>query len=326
VGLGGLLKKAEHRRRLSADDGVDVPPLMIVSTTDECNLACKGCYACERGKSAHAGSTAERAAEILAEASELGVGVVLLAGGEPLLSRGWLDAMAEHPEMAGLVFTNGTLLDEARRAWFAKNRHIIPVLSIEGGEALTDSRRGDGVYAKVEAAMARLRYAGVPFGVSVTVTGENIGDILTDGFAEEYIGKGCRLFVFVEYVPVTAGTDSLMLTKADKARLTGFVANAERWHGALFIAFPGDEAQYGGCLAAGRGFINISTSGDVEPCPFAPYSDVNLRDTSLKDALKSDLLRVVRENHDKLIEGDGGCALWHNSEWLKTLTNRSDKP
>jgi MoaA/NifB/PqqE/SkfB family radical SAM enzyme len=320
VGLDRALKKAEHRRKLSAADGIDMPPMMIVSTTDECNLACKGCYACERGKTAHAGLTAERAAEILTEASELGVGVVLLAGGEPLLSHGWLDAMAEHPEMAGLVFTNGTLLDDARRVWFAGNRHIIPVLSIEGGEALTDSRRGDGVYAKVEAAMSGLCSAGVPFGVSVTVTSKNIGDILTDDFAVEYIDKGCRLFVFVEYVPVTAGTDSLMLTKVDKARLTEFAVNAERRHGALFIAFPGDEAQYGGCLAAGRGFINISTSGDLEPCPFAPFSDVNLRETSLKDALQSKLLRVVRENHDKLIEGDGGCALWHNREWLKTLT------
>jgi hypothetical protein len=51
---------------------------------------------------------------------------------------------------------------------------------------------------------------------------------------------------------------------------------------------------------------------------------VSLKERSLKEALQSELLRVVRENHDKLIEGDGGCALWHNREWLKTLT-RSEK-
>jgi MoaA/NifB/PqqE/SkfB family radical SAM enzyme len=317
--LSKSLKKAEHRRIIYAADNVDVPPLMIVSTTDECNLTCKGCYACERERSANAGLPDNRAAEILAEASELGISIVLFAGGEPLLSHGWLDAMARQSEMAALVFTNGTLFNETRRDWFTEHRHIIPVLSIEGGKILTDSRRGDGVYEKVAAAMSDLRSAGVPFGVSVTVTRENINDVLADSFIAEFIDRGCRLFVFVEYVPVTAGTDSLMLTKAEKEYLTEFAVNAELRHCAMFVAFPGDESQYGGCLAAGRGFINISASGDVEPCPFAPFSDVNLRKTPLKDALKSDLLRAVRENHDKLIEGGGGCALWHNREWLKTL-------
>jgi MoaA/NifB/PqqE/SkfB family radical SAM enzyme len=315
--LGVEMKQAERRR---AAEGVDVPPLMIVSTTDECNLSCKRCYARERGKAANAELADDRVSELLAEASELGVSIVLLAGGEPLLSHGWLDAMARHPEMAGLVFTNGTLLDADRRVWFEEHRHIFPLLSIEGGEAQTDLRRGSSVYAQVAAAMSSLQSAEVPFGVSITVTRENIEDILTDHFVTEYISKGCRLFVFVEYVPVTEGTDSLILTKAEKTRLTDFARNVKRRHSALFIAFPGDETQYGGCLAAGRGFLSISAGGDVEPCPFAPFSDVNLRDTSLKDALKSRLLRKVRENHDKLIEGSGGCALWHNREWLETIT------
>jgi MoaA/NifB/PqqE/SkfB family radical SAM enzyme len=318
------MKKAEQQRKKQAALGVDVPPLMIVSTTDECNLACKGCYACELGKSLNTGLPPQRAAEILDEASELGISIVLLAGGEPLLSHGWLDAMTEHPEMAGLVFSNGTLLDDTRCNWFAKNRHLFPVLSIEGDEAQTDSRRGDGVYAKAQTAMSKLHSAGVPFGVSITVTSNNINDVLRDSFIAEYIEKGCRLFIFVEYVPIAPGTDSLILTKTDKTALTEFALKAEGRHDALCIAFPGDESLYGGCLAAGRGFINISTSGDLEPCPFAPFSDVNLRDTPLKEALKSKLLRKVRENHDKLIEGDGGCALWHNREWLETLV--ADNP
>jgi MoaA/NifB/PqqE/SkfB family radical SAM enzyme len=317
VRLSQSMKKAEQRRKLQA--GIGVPPLMIVSTTDECNLACKGCYACELGKPANTGLTAERAAEILNEASDLGISIVLLAGGEPLLSHGWLDAMTQHPEMAGLVFSNGTLLDKSRCDWFSANRHILPVLSIEGDESQTDLRRGEGVYAKAVKAMSELQSVGVPFGVSITVTSENINDVLRDNFVAEYIERGCRLFVFVEYVPIAAGTDSLILTKADKTTLSKFSQNAKTRHSALFIVFPGDESLYGGCLAAGRGFINISTSGDLEPCPFAPFSDMNLRETPLKNALKSELLRKVRENHDKLIEGDGGCALWHSREWLKTL-------
>lgn len=317
--LAKALKAAEDRRAEHAKDGVEVPPLMIVGTTEACNLACSGCYACARNKKPGDELSDERVAEILDEASRLGVSIVMLAGGEPLLSHGWLDAMARHDEMAGIVFTNGTLFDERRCEWFAKHRHMIPAFSLEGDEAQTDARRGAGVYAKVGEAMRSLRAAKVPFGISVTVTNRNIDSILRDEFTEEYLQKGCRLFIFVEYVPVEAGHEPMVLSKADKKRLNDFAVASARQYPALFIPFPGDEDQYGGCLAAGRGFVYVSANGDVEPCPFAPFSDKNLKNATLKDGLTSGFLSKVRENHHLLKEGDGGCALWHNREQLKKM-------
>ena len=88
---------------------------------------------------------------------------------------------------------------------------------------------------------------------------------------------------------------------------------------ALFVAFPGDEEQFGGCLSSGRGFVHVAPDGSLEPCPFAPYSDSSLKDLSLKDALKSKFLVTIRENRDKLDETDGGCALWVQREWVKSL-------
>ena len=317
--LGKALKTAENRRAKLEKDGIEVPPLMIVSTTDVCNLACTGCYACARNRKTGDELSEERVAEILDEASELGVSIVMLAGGEPLLSHGWLDAMGRHDEMVGIVFTNGTLFDESRREWFAGHRHIIPTFSVEGNERQTDARRGSGVYAKVNEAMRSLRERKVPFGMSITVTSRNIESLLRDEFTEEYIQKGCRLFIFVEYVAVEAGHEPMVLSKADKKRLADFAVTSAKRYPALFVPFPGDEDQYGGCLAAGRGFVYVSASGDVEPCPFAPFSDKNVKNVSLKDALTSGFLSKVRENHHLLTEGDGGCALWHNREWLATL-------
>lgn len=91
-----------------------------------------------------------------------------------------------------------------------------------------------------------------------------------------------------------------------------------RFH-ALFVAFPGGEAEMVGCHASGRGFIHISANGDLEPCPFAPYSDTNLKDMKLKDALGSELLKQIRDNHEKLEETRGGCALWENRDWVASL-------
>lgn len=88
---------------------------------------------------------------------------------------------------------------------------------------------------------------------------------------------------------------------------------------ALFIAFPGSEDEMGGCLASGRGFVHISADGSLEPCPFAPYSDSNLKDLTLREALGSEFLKQVRENHDNLKETRGGCALWENRQWVRSL-------
>lgn len=58
----------------------------------------------------------------------------------------------------------------------------------------------------------------------------------------------------------------------------------------VFVSFTGDEMISGGCIAAGRGVFHINSHGGAEPCPFSPYSDINVRDTSLREALKSKLL------------------------------------
>ncbi len=319
--VAAAFPRAERTRAKLFSEGVEVPPLMICSTTEQCNLTCAGCYSCARQHSAADELSAQRVTTLFDEASELGVSVVMLAGGEPLLAVDWLDALGAHPELLGVLFTNGTLLGDDTVRWFGAHRHIIPAISIEGDQAQTDARRGDGVHAQAMAGMAALKKAGIPFGVSITVTAHNIDTVLTDAYIKSYQEKGCALFVFVEYVPVAAGSEPMVLTHADKRRLQDFSNAAMRAHPVVCVPFPGDEDQYGGCLAAGRGFVHISATGQVEPCPFAPFADRNLTNLPLKEALGSELLAKVRENHRALKEGEGGCALWHNREWLATLTH-----
>jgi MoaA/NifB/PqqE/SkfB family radical SAM enzyme len=84
---------------------------------------------------------------------------------------------------------------------------------------------------------------------------------------------------------------------------------------------PGDEKDFGGCLSAGRGFVHVSAEGNLEPCPFAPYSDINLKNTSLKDGLQSKFLQTIRDSEDQLGESGGSCALWAKREWKISLAS-----
>jgi hypothetical protein len=84
----------------------------------------------------------------------------------------------------------------------------------------------------------------------------------------------------------------------------------------LFIAFPNED--HTRCLAA-EGFSAYQSLWQVEPCPFAPFSDTDLRFETLRDALQSKFLRLIRENHKLLKEGEGGCALWSNRDWVRKI-------
>jgi hypothetical protein len=92
-----------------------------------------------------------------------------------------------------------------------------------------------------------------------------------------------------------------------------------RQHHAVFVAVPWDEEEQGGCLASGCGFVHVSATGDLEPCPSAPYSDANVRKVPLRQALASPFLSAMRDSHQSFTETEGGCALWKNREQVKML-------
>lgn len=311
--------RAARLREKQHEKGIEVPPLLIISITRRCNLNCRGCYSRELHLDKGEELTPQRMRIILTEARDLGVSIVLLAGGEPLIKKGILDVAADFPELIFPVFTNGLLIDEDYAGFFGKNPHLIPVISLEGGQAETDFRRGSGVYQNFSSVIKLLNKEKVFWGISLTLTSQNLDDVLTEDYARELLGKGCRLFFYVEYVPVSAGSEELVLSEIQKAGVQGRVDRLMENLPGLFVAFPGDEDQYEGCLAAGRGFLHINPQGRAEPCPFAPFSDTDLRSESLAEALRSPVLSAIREQHHLLKEGRGGCALWANREEVQRI-------
>ena len=91
--------------------------------------------------------------------------------------------------------------------------------------------------------------------------------------------------------------------------------------GMVYISFPGDEKSSGGCVAAGRGFFHINSHGGAEPCPFSPYSDINVRDTSLQAAMKSPLFLALQEEGVLMEEHPGGCVLHEKRTQVESLLN-----
>jgi MoaA/NifB/PqqE/SkfB family radical SAM enzyme len=327
---------AAKRRQQAEDAGVHIPPFLIASISSQCNLFCAGCYARANntvGEAAcHSQLADEEWARIFREAEELGISFILLAGGEPLLRRGVIEAAAGYPDIVFPVFTNGTMFDDGVIRLFQKNRNLVPIFSIEGSEAQTAARRGGGVYHKVTEAMGRLNSKGVLFGASITVTKENLEDVTSPEYVRTLAALGCKIVVYVEYVPVTmlSGASApedkdreVLLERQDRLRAL--------FDAMLFVAFPGDEEALGGCLAAGRGFFHINPAGGAEPCPFSPFSDTSLKNGSLREALKSPLFQKLQL--EGFLQGDapngenppgshlGGCTLFQREAEIRALVN-----
>jgi MoaA/NifB/PqqE/SkfB family radical SAM enzyme len=263
--------------------------------------------------------SAEKLRSIFSEAGSLGISFCVLAGGEPLVRKEILDITREYPKILFLVFTNGILINDEVIQKLKGQQNFIPVISMEGYENGTDGRRGKGIYQRLLHVIEELGTKHMFWSVSLTVTRSNFNEVTDREFIRSLIKMGCKLFFFLEYTPINEETGDWVLTDEQRNQLM-VIRNALRSEfRALFITVPGDEEEIGGCLSAGKGFIHINAEGDVEPCPFAPYSDANLMETSLKEALQSKFLRMIRESDEHLNETDGGCALWIKREWLRSL-------
>lgn len=306
--------KAGKKRAEWLKNHVKVPPLVIMSITSRCNLHCSGCYSKQLHISKQAEVSSQRFREILSEARDLGISLFLIAGGEPLVKREFLEIASDYPEIIFPVFTNAMLIDDNYVEFFKKNPHIIPVISLEGREDETDQRRGDGVWDNFQKIKERFKTENIFWGISLTATRNNFDLISSDDYTKQLLAKGCSLFFFVEYVPIREETEDLVLTEAQKKAIQPIVNKKMKDFPALFVAFPGDEDQYDGCLAAGRGFFHINPQGLAEACPFAPFSDKDVSQVSIKEALTSPLFSKIRENHHLLKETKGGCALWANKD------------
>ena len=323
--------KAASRKRAKAEKkGEHIPPFLIASITSKCNLHCAGCYS----RCNHATVDTEPVAQltdaewlkIFEEADEIGVSFILLAGGEPMLRRDIIEAAGKKKNILFPIFTNGTYMDERYFDLFDRCRNLIPIMSIEGEKEITDARRGLGVYDKLISNMDAFHEKGLIYGTSVTVTTQNIKEVSSDTFLGKLAERGCKVVFFIEFVPVTEESQDLAPGEEEREYLKKEIARLRVEHPEMvFVSFPGDEKSSGGCIAAGRGFFHINSHGGAEPCPFSPYSDINVRNTSLRDAVNSPLFRALRSGDLLMDDHNGGCVLYEKREAVEEIMNRGSE-
>lgn len=276
--------------------GCNIPWAVLLDPTSACNLHCTGCWAAEYGNKLNL--TYADIDSIIRQAEELGCYFFIYTGGEPLVRKADIIRLCEaHPEAAFMGFTNGTLVDQQFCDEMKRVGNFIPVLSVEGPEDTTDARRGHGVYHKVTHAMDLLRENKLLFGISACVTRENEPYICSEEYFQQMIDWGALFCWFFTFMPV--GVDSsadLVPTGAQRAHMFKFI-RAMRDKMPLFtMDFWGDSEFVGGCIAGGRRYLHINAQGDVDPCVFSHYSNMNIHDHTLLECLQSPIFMAYHDN------------------------------
>jgi MoaA/NifB/PqqE/SkfB family radical SAM enzyme len=282
-----------HRNALMKRYNVHIPCAILVDPTSACNLRCRGCWA---GKYQQMDRLEpELLNRILREAKDLGIYWIVFSGGEPFAYPELLDVVAEHPDLAFMAYTNGTLIYDKVADRLAELANFTPAISLEGWREETDARRGEGVFDKIVATMDRLRERGVFFGASVTVTRQNIDTIFSDEFIDFLVDKGAVYAWSFHYIPVGRGPNlDMMITPEQRAWLVERVAQIRNTKPILIADFWNDGHFTGGCIAGGKMYLHINAAGDVEPCAFAHFASDNIHDKSLLEVLSSPLFKAYQ--------------------------------
>ncbi len=317
--LAGWPKQEENREKY----GCNIPWAILLDPTSACNLHCTGCWAAEYGNRLNL--TYEEIDSIIRQGKELGVYFYIYTGGEPLVRKKDLIRLCEeHDDCIFLAFTNGTLIDEKFADEMLRVKNFIPAISLEGDEADTDSRRGNGVYQKARKAMGLLRERKLIYGISSCYTSVNYQSITSDEYYQSLIDMGAYFIWYFHYMPV--GNDAapgLLLTPEQREYVYHRIRKLRAENPLFAVDFQNDGEYVGGCIAGGKRYLHINANGDVDPCVFIHYSDSNIRECSLLDALRSPLFMAYHDNmpfNDNMLRP---CPMLENPEMIQKMVKET---
>ena len=303
--------------------GCNIPWAILLDPTSACNLKCIGCWAAEYGNKLS--MSYETLDSIIKQGKELGVHFFIYSGGEPLVRKKDIIRLCEkHKDCEFLAFTNGTLIDEQFADEMLRVKNFVPAISIEGFEEATDSRRGKGTYQAVSCAMDILRRKKLIFGASLCYTRANTEVIGSEEFVDFLIEKGAKFAWLFTYMPV--GSDAvpdLMVTAEQREFMYHQIRNFRKTKSLFTMDFWNDGEYAGGCIAGGRRYLHINANGDIEPCAFIHYSNANISETTLLEALQSPLFIQYRKNQPFNENHLRPCPLLDNPEKLAEMVEKS---
>jgi MoaA/NifB/PqqE/SkfB family radical SAM enzyme len=326
LGYEAFLRGTKMIRENREKYNCNIPWLILFDPTSACNMHCVGCWS---GTYGHKNNLSfEDMDKIVTEGKKLGVYLYLMTGGEPMVrKKDLLRLIEKHHDCYFAAFSNSTLIDEDFCKELVRLGNMTFLLSIEGTPDTNDARRGTGHYAEVMRAMDLLKKYGILFGTSVCYTSQNVEAVTSDDFFHLLEEKGAKFGFYFHYMPIGKNAvPALMPTPEQRKYMIDrirYIRSDKSDIQFYPMDFQNDGEYVGGCIAGGRNYFHINSSGDAEPCVFIHFSNANIHDQSVLEILKSPLFMMYHEGQPFNRNHLRPCPMLENPELLRKMVKET---
>ena len=172
--------------------------------------------------------------------------------------------------------------------------------------------------------MELLKQKHLPFGISSCYTSANVDSIASDEFIDTICSMGARFIWYFHYMPVGNDAAPQLLPSPEQREYMFHRIREIRSTKPIFaMDFQNDGQYVGGCIAGGRRYLHINANGDVDPCVFIHYSNSNIRECTLLEALQSPIFMAYHDGqpfNDNMLRP---CPMLENPEQLREIVEKT---
>jgi len=248
-----------------------------------------------------------------------------ILGGEPFMHPDLIRILEAHPDCYFQIFTNGHYIDDAMARELRRVGNATPLISVEGNESVSDSRRkGKRVLNKTLAGIEACVRNKLITGVASSVCQTNFADLVTETWVDKLIGLGVHYCWFHTYRAV--GPDAapeLALTPEQVLQVRRFAVEMRNRKAIGFVDAYWDDKGQALCPAATGISHHISPFGDIEPCPIIQFANEKIGDNDgdlFKTITGSELLQDFRKT---AAGATRGCIVLERPDLLKDIVERN---
>ena len=274
-GYKGMRSVQKYKSRLKK--GIHFPPFLFISIINSCQLRCQGCWVDVDSPRDMIDLTQMN--RIINDAKKHGNSYFGILGGEPFLHPQLIQILEAHPDCYFQIFTNGQLITDHMASELRRVGNATPLISIEGGEIVSDERRGRlNVLNKTLAGLENCRRHKLITGVATSVCQTNI-DLVSEKWLRKLIDMGVHYAWFHTYRVVGPKPASHLALSPDQlVQVRKFMVEMRgKLPIAIVDAYWDDKGEALCPMATGVSH-HIGPSGDIEPCPIIQFAKENIRD------------------------------------------------
>ncbi|NND97941.1 MAG: radical SAM protein [Pirellulaceae bacterium] len=319
LGVKGLLSVHKHKRRLKK--GEFFPPFLYLSVINSCNLRCQGCWVDVAEKQHRI--ELEAANKTIQQAKAMGNSFFGILGGEPFMHKDLLKIFEHNRDVYFQVFTNGHFITDEVAAKLREYGNVTPLISVEGSEIISDTRRGrGGVLNQTMKGLETALKHNLLVGVCTSVCKSNIDDLVNERWVDRLIEMGVMYCWFHIYRPVgPEPNQQLALSSDEQRRVRQFVVDTRATKPIVVIDAYHDDAGNALCPAVTGFTHHVGPWGDIEPCPVIQLATESIHDERpLADTFNnSEFLRDFRE---LTAQNTRGCVIMERPDLLIELAQK----